>query len=134
MFSKKPKANYTEALGKTNRIVEKTIIKGDIISPADFRLDGSFEGNFQTLGKLVIGPAGSLKGTIEAKNVDIEGRFDGKIIVQELLTLKATAVVSGEVFCGKIAIEPGADFKSTCEVQTKSKPSNANQPIEEKKK
>ena len=37
MFNKKPKP-YTELLGKTNRIVEGTIIKGDIVSKADFRI------------------------------------------------------------------------------------------------
>jgi cytoskeletal protein CcmA (bactofilin family) len=49
MFNKKSKA-YTELLGKTNRIVEGTIIKGDIVSQADFRLDGELIGNFSLLG------------------------------------------------------------------------------------
>lgn len=134
MFNKKSTTtNYTDALGKTNRIVEGTIIKGDIISPADFRLDGRLEGNFKTSGKLVIGPAGSVQGTINAVNTDIEGKFDGKINVDDLLTLKATAVVTGEVTCGKLAIEPGANFTSTCTMQTNSQ-LNANQPVEEKKK
>ena len=35
MFDKKQKS-YTDLLGKTNRIVEGTTIKGDIISHADF--------------------------------------------------------------------------------------------------
>lgn len=136
MFGKKKATgNYTEALGKTNRIVEGTTIIGDINSPADFRLDGRLEGNFKTSGKLVIGPAGSIKGTITAANTDIEGKFDGKINVEDLLTLKATAVVSGEVICGKLAVEPGANFTSTCEMRNNSKPIlNGNQPVEEKKK
>ncbi len=135
MFKKKIKGNYTDALGKTNRIVEGTTIIGDINSPADFRLDGKLEGNFKTAGKLVIGPAGSIKGTIIAINTDIEGKFEGKINVEDLLSLKATAVVSGEVICGKISIEPGANFTSTCEMRNNTKPtSNGNQPIEEKKK
>jgi cytoskeletal protein CcmA (bactofilin family) len=49
MFNKKAKP-YTELLGKTNRIVEGTIIKGDIVSQADFRLDGELIGNFSLLG------------------------------------------------------------------------------------
>ena len=63
MFEKSPKS-YTDLLGKTNRIVEGTTIQGDIISPADFRLDGHLVGNFQSKGKIVIGPAGSVKGDI----------------------------------------------------------------------
>ena len=46
MFDKKKKQPYTDLLGKTNRIVEATQIKGDIFSPADFRLDGELLGNF----------------------------------------------------------------------------------------
>lgn len=136
MFNKKSiAANYTDALGKTNRIVEGTTIKGDIVSPADFRLDGRLEGNFKSSGKLVIGPAGSITGTITAVSTDIEGKFDGKIDVEDLLTLKATAVVSGEVTCGKIAIEQGANFTSICNMRSNSKAtSDANQPVEEKKK
>jgi cytoskeletal protein CcmA (bactofilin family) len=45
MFDKKQKP-YTQIF-KTNRIVEGTTIKGDIISQADFRLDGKLIGNSQ---------------------------------------------------------------------------------------
>ena len=134
MFNKKNEnSNYTDALGKTNRIVEGTVIKGDIISPADFRLDGRLEGNFKSLGKLVIGPAGSINGTIHAVNADIEGNFEGKIHIEDLLTLKATSKVNGEISCGKLAVEPGADFSSTCVMKSNSKNSEP-QLIEEKKK
>jgi cytoskeletal protein CcmA (bactofilin family) len=113
MFDKKPKS-YTDLLGKTNRIVEGTTIEGTIISPADFRLDGHLIGNFQSKGKLVIGPAGSVKGDIICKNCDIEGKFDGKIQVLETLSLKAKSSIHGEVICGKLAVEPGAEFTASC--------------------
>lgn len=113
MFDKKPKS-YTDLLGKTNRIVEGTTIEGTIISPADFRLDGHLMGNFQSKGKLVIGPAGSVKGDIICKNCDIEGKFDGKIQVLETLSLKAKSSIHGEVICGKLAVEPGAEFTASC--------------------
>ena len=88
MFEKKTKS-YTDLLGKTNRIVEGTSIHGNIVSPADFRLDGHLVGNFETKGKLVIGPAGSVTGDIICKNCDIEGKYEGKIQVTELLNLIA---------------------------------------------
>jgi cytoskeletal protein CcmA (bactofilin family) len=115
---KKVQKTYTENLGQTNRIVEGTIIKGDILSKADFRLDGDLIGNFQSHGKIVIGPAGSIKGDILCKNADIEGRFEGKIQVEEVLSLKASSVITGEVICGKLAIEPGAEFNATCVMKT----------------
>ena len=132
MFETKPKS-YTDLLGKTNRIVEGTIINGDISSPADFRMDGHLVGNFQSKGKIVIGPAGSVKGDIICKNADIEGKFDGKIQVAEILNIKAKAIIRGEVICGKLSVEPGAEFSATCIMKTNLKSITANgQSTEEK--
>lgn len=113
MFDKKPKS-LTDLLGKTNRIVEETIIKGDIVSQADFRLDGSLIGNFSSNGKLVIGPAGSVIGEIICQNADIEGKFEGKMKVDDTLNIKATAIIIGDVTVGKLSVEPGAVFSATC--------------------
>nr|WP_315145007.1 polymer-forming cytoskeletal protein [uncultured Flavobacterium sp.] len=125
MFEKNTKS-YTELLGKTNRIVEGTVINGDIISNADFRLDGDLKGNFQTKGKIVIGPAGSVTGDIICKNADIEGKFKGKIQVLEILNVKNKAKIYGEVICGKLSVEPGADFSASCMMKTNLKNPIAN--------
>jgi len=113
MFEK-PQKSYTDLLGKTNRIVEGTSIKGDIVSHADFRLDGELVGNFTTKGKIVIGPAGSVTGDIRCKSADIEGRFNGKIEVAEMLNVKSKAHIIGEVITGKLSVEPGAEFSASC--------------------
>jgi cytoskeletal protein CcmA (bactofilin family) len=131
MFDKKPKS-YTDLLGKTNRIVEGTLIKGNILSQADFRLDGDLVGNFQSNGKIVIGPAGSVKGDIVCKNADIEGKFEGKIQVAEILNIKSKASIHGEVVCGKLSVEPGAEFSATCIMKTNQKTITSNEPTEEK--
>ncbi|WP_268848400.1 bactofilin family protein [Flavobacterium aestivum] len=113
MFEKKPKS-LTDLLGKTNRIVEETIMRGDIVSQADFRLDGSLVGNFSSNGKLVIGPAGSVIGEIICQNADIEGKFEGKMKVDDTLNIKASAIIIGDVTVGKLSVEPGAVFSATC--------------------
>ena len=123
MFEKSPKT-YTDLLGKTNRIVEATTITGDINSPADFRLDGHLIGNFKSKGKIVIGPAGSVKGEIICKSADIEGKFEGKIQVAEILNIKSKASIHGEVLCGKLSVEPGAEFSATCVMKTNLKQSS----------
>ena len=131
MFDKKEK-NLTDVLGKTNRIVEGTTIKGEIISLADFRLDGHLIGNFTSKGKLVIGPAGSVFGDISCDNIDIEGNFEGKITVSELLNIKAKSVLKGNVYCGKLSVEPGAEFNATCEMQTTKKQNDVKPKPEQK--
>jgi cytoskeletal protein CcmA (bactofilin family) len=112
MFEKQK--SYTDLLGKTNRLVEGTVIKGDIISHADLRLDGQLTGNLIADGRIVIGPAGSVTGDIKCKTADIEGRFNGRIEVDELLSIKAKATITGEVITGRLAVEPGAVFTASC--------------------
>ena len=83
-------------------------------------------GNFQTKGKIVIGPAGSVTGNIICKNADIEGKYKGKIQVLEILNVKNKASIYGEVVCGKLSVEPGADFSASCLMKTNSKTLMAN--------
>ena len=133
MFEKSPKS-YTDLLGKTNRIVEGTIIRGNVLSHADFRLDGDLVGNFKSDGKIVIGPAGSVKGDIICKNADIEGRFEGKIQVTEILNVKSKASIHGEVITGKLSVEPGAEFSASCVMKPNVKnppPNDRQEPIAE---
>ena len=117
MFEKNTKP-YTDLLGKTNRIVEGTKITGNIESIADFRLDGHLFGNFSSQGKLVIGPTGKVIGDINCTNADIEGYYEGTIIVEEMLTVKSNAVIKGNVNVSKLAIEPGAEFQANCQMTT----------------
>ncbi|MBK0369599.1 bactofilin family protein [Flavobacterium agrisoli] len=125
MFQKSPKPS-TDVLGKTNRIVEGTVITGDIVSQADFRLDGELIGNFTSSGKIVIGQKGKVKGDISCQNADVEGEFAGTLKVEETLNVKQTARIEGEVITGKLSVEPGAKFTATCKMlrEVKEDPKN----------
>jgi len=100
--------------GQPNRIESNTKIKGDIISEADFRIDGKLNGNLKTSGKVVIGKDGYIHGKVECVNADIEGSFNGELLVTELLSLKASALIEGTVSVAKLAVEPGATFNASC--------------------
>ena len=119
MFDKTKKD--TSQLGQTNRIVQGTVIKGDITSKTDIRLDGILKGNYNSASKLVIGPTGEVQGDIKCVNIDIEGKFSGKLEVSELLGVKSTAKIKGEVIVGKLSVEPGAVFEATCEMKSNLK-------------
>lgn len=117
MFEKSKKANYVDSLGKTNRIVEGTVIKGNIEADADFRLDGFLEGNLIVKGRVVLGPTAKVTGNIECENSDIEGIVEGKIKVSDLLHLKAGALVKGEITVGRLSVEPGAKIEVNCQMR-----------------
>lgn len=102
-----------------NRIEKNTKIKGDIVSEADFRIDGKLDGNVKTSGKVVIGKDGYIHGKVECVNADIEGSFNGELLVTNLLSLKSTAVIEGTVSVTKLAVEPGATFNASCTMKGK---------------
>ena len=116
----------SELGGQPNRIEKNTKIKGDIVSEADFRIDGKLDGNVKTSGKVVIGKDGYIHGKVQCVNADIEGSFNGELQVSELLSLKASAVIEGTVSVNKLAVEPGATFNASCTMKTKGAPASTS--------
>jgi cytoskeletal protein CcmA (bactofilin family) len=95
-----------------------TEIHGDISCSGDLRIDGSLFGNITAKGKIVVGETGKIKGELVCKNSDISGYVDGKIVVSELLSLKSTAKVVGDMITSRLAIEPGSKFTGYCDMST----------------
>jgi cytoskeletal protein CcmA (bactofilin family) len=108
-------AKYNETDNTTiNLISNGTDITGDIKSNGDIRIDGSLKGNLNTKGKVVIGPTGRINGEIVCKNSEVSGIIEGKIMVGQLLNLKASSKILGDIVTAKLAIEPGARFTGNC--------------------
>ncbi|HRF99963.1 MAG: polymer-forming cytoskeletal protein [Bacteroidia bacterium] len=113
MFQKVNKSSAVES-SSINLIGNGTSIIGDINSNGDVRIDGNLKGNITISGKLVVGPSGSIEGNVICQNADISGEIHGKVTVTELLSLKASAKLLGDIVTGKISIEPNATFTGTC--------------------
>src|SRR5512140_3613951 len=87
-----------------NLISNGTEITGDIKSNGDIRIDGTLTGNLSTKGKVVIGPTGKIKGEVFCKNSEVSGFVDGKISVGQLLSLKISSKIIGEITTYKLSI------------------------------
>ena len=99
-----------------NIINAGTDITGDIKSTGDIRIDGSLTGNLNTKGKVVIGSTGKINGEIVCKNSEVSGTIEGRIVVGQLLILKASSKIFGDIETSKLSIEPGAIFTGTCKM------------------
>lgn len=110
------KFNESENTPTINLISTGTDITGDIKSNGDIRIDGSLNGNLNTKGKVVIGPTGKVKGEVICKNSEVAGIIEGKIIVGQLLNLKASSKINGDIITVKLSIEPGALFSGNCKM------------------
>jgi len=102
-----------------NNILSGTKIIGNIETNGDFRIDGIIEGNISSKGKVVIGANGLIKGEISCVHAEISGNLEGKINVIELLSLKSSSKIIGDIKIGKLSIEPGAIFSGTCTMGNK---------------
>jgi len=109
-----------------NQIGVGTEITGDVSTNGDIRFDGVLTGNLKTRGKVVIGETGSVKGEINCKNSVVEGKVEGKISVVELLTLKATSILLGDIVTRRLAIEPGAKFSGNCSMTAETTSANGS--------
>ncbi len=116
-LSKMAKNNEVESPA-INIIRKGTIIKGDVSCPGDFRIDGTLSGKLNCEGKVVVGETGIIDGEVVCRNADISGTLKAKLIVKELLQLKATANILSDINTNKLSIEPGATFTGSCNMGT----------------
>lgn len=101
---------------RLNVIVEGSKIVGDFIAESNVRIDGEIQGNVSSSAKVVIGRTGIINGNLVCEDSDVEGKIDGVLKVENLLTLRSTAKVVGEITTAKIQIEEGAEFSGNCKM------------------
>ena len=91
-----------------------TVIKGEISSLNDIRIDGTVEGKIYSKGKIVVGENSVVTGSLLCTNVDFWGRMEGDIYVKDTMTLKGAAVVNGNINVRKFQVEMGAQINGSC--------------------
>ena len=104
--------------GQYSKIENSTVLKGNIKSKNDIRIDGNVEGEVVTKGKVILGKESDVVGKILCANADIEGKFDGELIVSGTLNLKSGSNVKGKVKIQKLIVESGSMFNANCSMHS----------------
>ena len=99
-------------------IESSTKIVGDIVSKADFRIDGVVEGNITTTGKVVVGASGKISGKLNCSNADVSGSISGHIQISETLSLMSESYIQGDITTAKLSVEEGAQVDATIVMKT----------------
>ena len=107
-------SNDGSVQGGINSLGQGTKLIGDLDAQNDMRIDGALEGNLSCAGKLILGPKGHISGQVDCQNAVIEGTVDGNIRVQELLQVKESARITGEITTAQLLVQPGAIFDVKC--------------------
>jgi cytoskeletal protein CcmA (bactofilin family) len=99
---------------RLNKILSGTEITGDIVSDSNLLIEGEIIGNVSCSGKVVIGSSGKIKGNLVCVNAEVDGAMDGELTIENLLFLRSTARIKGDIQTLKLNIEEGAYFEGAC--------------------
>lgn len=112
------KVEQTVNVNSVSRISSGTFFKGEISSPYDLRIDGSFDGKLYSKGRVVVGETAKVTGEVLCENVDLWGSVKGDLYVKDTLSLKSGCIVEGGINVRKLIVELGAAFNGTCKMIT----------------
>ena len=121
-----PANPYTAAANTQNIIGKGTVISGDVETSGDIRIDGKLDGNLNCKGRVILGAGAVLEGNLFAAHAELAGEVSGKVEVKEMLTLKGSAAIHGDINTGKLIIEAGAKFNGNCKMGAVSKEVSLN--------
>jgi cytoskeletal protein CcmA (bactofilin family) len=99
---------------RLNKIVAGTEINGDLTSDSNIHLEGEVNGNVSCAGRVIIGSSGKINGNLVCVHAEIEGAMEGQLMVENLLVLRSTARIKGDIQTMKLHIEEGAFFEGAC--------------------
>ena len=106
----------TSPSGNTARLGASLHVKGEITGSEDLFIDGNVEGKVTFRNAvLTVGPNASVKGDIDAREIVIRGRVEGKLEGSDRVQIWSTARVNGDIRSQRIAIEDGAEFRGKVE-------------------
>lgn len=92
-------------------------VTGQITGGENLQFDGELEGSIELSGHLVVGPNAKMKANVHAKQVVIHGRVDGNVTALELVDIRNTGIVYGELLTTRLNIEDGALIKGTVNIR-----------------
>lgn len=93
--------------------------RGDLSADEDLVLQGRVEGSITHSRSLTVGPDGSTKGDIVARDITVEGRVEGDLHAEGSVTVRATGDVRGSIIAPRVALADGASFNGQIDMQSK---------------
>ena len=91
-------------------IASNVEIKGSLRFQKLLRIDGTFEGELHSAGKLIIGPTGSVKANIDLEEAFISGKVIGNISVKKRLVLRGKAEITGDITAPLLSVDEGVSI------------------------
>jgi cytoskeletal protein CcmA (bactofilin family) len=107
-------------------IAQGVSIKGTMSFQKLLRIDGTFEGELLSSGKLIVGPTGSVTANINLEEAFISGKVIGDISVKKRLVLRGRAEVRGDVTAPLLSVDEGVSLVGILNIAQSESPSPEN--------
>jgi cytoskeletal protein CcmA (bactofilin family) len=116
MFKKNESNKEIDSINSSTIIGKGTVLEGNIETIGNIRIEGKAIGNIICKSKIALGESSIVEGNVLAQNAEIAGEVKGIVEVSDMLILKSTAIVHGDIITSKIIIESGATFNGQCKM------------------
>ena len=93
-----------------------TEFNGDLTFSKSLQINGSFDGDINSTGFLVIGEGATVKANIRAKTVILKGTVHGNVEATERLEIHPNGKLYGNIRTAKLRISDGVIFDGNCEM------------------
>ena len=102
-------------------LAEGTKITGKLSFERAVRIDGRFEGEVKSVGKLILGPSAEVDAEIDVGQLEVQGRLRGEVKASQRMLIQDGGLVEANIMTGRLAIEAGAVFRGHCEMPEQEK-------------
>lgn len=90
------------------------LITGNITVPGFLRIDGDIDGNVEAQGRVIVGEAARIRGTVRAASVSVGGIVQGDIIAPDYVIILSSAMVIGSVLTKKLRVDDDVILHGFC--------------------
>ena len=95
----------------TTLIASGTFVSGRVTGDGHLAVDGRLQGSVDLSESLTIGPSGLVNGDVRAREVVIDGSFQGEITAVERVVLNATARAVAKITAPVVLMADGAQLR-----------------------
>ncbi|WP_444930614.1 polymer-forming cytoskeletal protein [Microbulbifer sp. SSSA002] len=103
--------------GSKSVLGEGINFRGELIGTEDLHVEGTVDGTVIMVGhNLSVGTGGAVTANIHAKNIVVEGTLDGDALADELIEIRNTAQVNGNLIAPRIKLDDGGKFRGSMDM------------------
>lgn len=107
-------ANFVDDISVNTVVGHGAVITGDITVPGFLRIDGDIDGSVEAQGRVIIGKAARIRGSVHALSVSVGGIVQGDIIAPDCVILLSSAMVIGSVLTKKLRVDDDVILHGFC--------------------